>query len=464
MSLRVKLNPVKSKLNGVDKVTGVKLELTTIGAGATKATTTAQDSTIEIYELPGKGDKATSNRLIATLKLKLKVDASGKNPELDGNFGMSGEGLTHEPFVRGPFVKFVTKGGGATTTSFEAPDFSSDFWVDLDLSAQGKNLSGTNTDLLFLPWESEDEKNVLELGAKLLIAGATEADVKDNNQITIPLEHKAVPEDGTGPAKFDCLGVGMVYPTDNSLWASGAFPGNTKAAKAVASAINVFIEDTIVTKHTTATAPITLADLTTRLTRIFTDAGLPAPTVAQKTSADLTTAGFERRKTTRGTRWAAKTSLLANPDLFMDTEGLSMSMFDFWFVFETALTPASAGEAAEAETIANFDPTKKTKLVLTPGAVVPQSVTLVNGCTAHPTLGATEYPANMLASTIAHEIGHALGLRHGLRATGSGYDIGPAGHVDISRGLMSYVSTSNGVSPLLLFGPVHRSVLAKRFT
>ena len=32
MSLRVKLNPVKSALNKVDKVTGIKVELTTIGA------------------------------------------------------------------------------------------------------------------------------------------------------------------------------------------------------------------------------------------------------------------------------------------------------------------------------------------------------------------------------------------------------------------------------------------------
>jgi hypothetical protein len=462
MSLRVKLNPVKSKLNGVDKVTGLKIELTTQGAGPTKATTTQQDAKIEFYERPAAGDTAKTERLFATLTFKLKVDASDKNPELDGNFGMSGQGLTYEPFVRGPRVKFVTTGGSATSSSFEAPDFSSDFWLDLDLSAQGKNFA--ETDILFLPWESEAENNVIEIGSKLIIAGGVEADIKDNNLITVPIEHKNVPENGAGPARFDFLGVGMVYPLDNSLWTAGAFSGSKKAAKVVASSINVFLHDVIIPKHTTTQAPITLADIDTRLGKIFTDVGLPKPTVTQKTDADLLATGFERRSTQRGTRWAAKQAVLADPDSFMDTEGLSMGMFDFWFVFETALTPSGAGEAAEAEGIANFDPVKGTKLVLTPGAVIPQSVTLVNACTTHPTLGAVEYPANFLTSTIAHEIGHALGLRHGLRATGSGYDIGPAGHIDISRGLMSYVSTSNGVSPLQLFGPVHRTVLKKRFT
>ncbi len=464
MSLRVKLNPVKSALNKVDKVTGIKVELTTIGAGPTTATTTPQDAAIEFYERPGTGDKASADRRIATLKFKIKVDAGGKNPELDVNSGLSGEGLTHEAFVRGPFVKFVTSSGSMKSTTFEAPDFSSDFWLDLDLSPQGKGFDATNSDLLFLPWESEDEKNVFEIGAKLLIAGAVEADIKDNNQITVPIEHKGVPEDGKGPAKFDFLGVGMVYPLDNALWAAGAFPGSSKASKAVASSINVFLHDAILGKHSTTAAPITLSDITTRLTTIFTAAGLPAPTVTEKTDADLTAAGFERRKTNRGTQWCAKTALLADPDSFTDTEGLSMSLFDFWFVFETALNPSTAAEAAESEAISNFDPSKKTKLVLNPGALVPQSATLVKGCGVHPTKGATEYPANMLASTIAHEIGHALGLRHGLRATGSGYDIGPTGHADISRGLMAYVATRNGVSPLLLFGPVHKSVLQKRFT
>ncbi|WP_437664896.1 reprolysin-like metallopeptidase [Sorangium sp. So ce1182] len=457
----MKLNPVKSKLNGVDKVTGIKVELTTIGAGPTKATTTPQDAKIEFHERPGKGDTAKSNRLFATLAFKLKVDASGKNPELDGNYGFSGHSLTYEAFVRSPPVKFVSKGGGATSTSYEAPDTSSDFWLDLDLSAQGKNF--VDSDILFLPWESETENNVIEIGAKLYIAGSVEADVNDNNVVTVPLEHKAVPEDGTGTAKFDCLGVGMVYPLDNALWTPGAFPGSKKAAKVVAASINVFLHDVLITKHTKATAPITLADVDTRLGKIFTDAGLPKPTVTQKTDADLTAAGFEIRTTKRGKRWAAKKALLGDPDSFMDTEGVSMGMFDFWFTFETALAAASAGEAAEAESISNFDPSTGTKLVLTPGSVIPQSVTLVHGCTAHPTLGVAEYPANMLTSTIAHEIGHALGLRHGLRATGSGYDIGPAGHVDISRGLMAYVSTQNGVCPLQFFGPVHRTVLAKRF-
>lgn len=463
MSLRVKLNPVKSKLNGVDKVTGLKVELTTIGAGPTKATAAPQDAKIEFYERSGAKDVAKGDRLFATLSFKLNLDATGKIPELDGGVFTIQSNLTYEAFVRSPQVKVPNPAGSGASPFFEAPDTSSDFWLDLDLSAQGKNFFDTK--FLFLPWESEVENNVLEIGAKLIIAGSVEADVKDNNQITVPLEHKGVPEDGAGPAKFDFLGVGMVYPLDNSLWAPGAFTGSKKAAKAVASSIQIFVHDEILTRHTTPAAPITLADLDTRLGKIFTDAGLPRPTVTQKTDADLTAAGFERRTTARGTRWAAKAALLSDPDNFMDTEGLSMGMFDFWVVFESRLAPSSAGEAAEAEAIADFDPSRSpaTKLVLTPAAVIPQSVTGVAGCTAHPTLGASEYKANMLTSTIAHEIGHALGLRHGLRATPLGYDLGPVDHVDISRGLMAYVSTQNGVSPLLFFGPVHRTVLAKRF-
>ena len=130
---------------------------------------------------------------------------------------------------------------------------------------------------------------------------------------------------------------------DLPFWAPGAFSGSKKAAKAVASSIQIFLHDEILTRHTTPAAPITLADLDTRIGKIFTDAGLPRPTVTQKTDADLTAAGFERRTTARGTRWAAKAALLANPDSFMDTEGLSMGMFDFWVVFESKLTPSLSG-------------------------------------------------------------------------------------------------------------------------
>lgn len=460
MSLRVKLNAVKSKLNGVDKVTGLKLELTTGGAGPTNATNAPQDAKIEFYERAGSGDAAKSDRLFATLTFQLKVDAAGKNPEMDGN-NASPTNLAYEAFVRGPFVKSVTTSGSAKLTNWNAPDLSSDFWVDLDLSAQGKNF--TRADLLYLPWESTVENNVLEIGAKFLIAGTVEADVKDNNQVSVPLDHKAVPEDGSGTAKFDCVGVGIVYPVENALWAPKAFKGSAKAAKMVASTIQVFLHDQILLKHSTATVPITLADLQSRFAKIFTNAGLPAPTVVEKTNADLIAAGFEQRTTARGTRWTAKTALMADTAAHQDTDGVSMAFFDFWVVFEPTLTPVTASEGAEAEELADFDPTTTKKLVLWPTAVMNNNVALTHGCGVHPSLGATEYPANYLVTTIAHELGHALGLRHALMATGSGYDLGPSGHFDNARGLMSYSEIKNGICPLGFFGPVHKSTLEKRF-
>lgn len=459
MSLRVKLNAVKSKLNGVDKVTGLKLELTTGGAGPTNATAAPQDAKIEFYERAGSGDAAKSDRLFATLTFQIKVDAAGKNPEMDGN-NASPTNLAYEAFVRGPLVKF-SSGGAIKTTAWKAPDLSSDFWVDLDLSAQGKNF--TRAGLLYLPWESAVENNALEIGAKLLIAGTVEADVKDNNQVSVPLDHKAVPEDGSGTAKFDCIGVGMVYPVENALWVPKTFKSSAKAAKMVASTINVFLHDQILVKHSTTAAPITLTDLRTRFAKIFTNAGLPAPTLTEKTAAELTAAGFEQRSTTRGTRWTAKTALMADTASHLDTDGVELPFFDFWVVFEPTLTPVTTSEGAEAEEIADFDPSTSKKHVLWPTAVMNNNVALTHGCGVHPTLGATEYPANYLVTTIAHELGHALGLRHALMATGSGYDLGPAGHFDNARGLMSYSEITDGICPLGFFGPVHKSTLEKRF-
>lgn len=459
MSLRVKLNAVKSKLNGVDKVTGLKIELTTGGKGPTNATTTPQDATIELYERPATGDAASGDRLFAKLTFKLKVDPAGKDPELDGN-NTSPTNLTYESFVRGPHVKSVTQ-GAATMTNWLAPDVSSDFWLDLDLSAQGKNFR--RADVLYLPWESATEGNVLEIGAKLLIGTTVEADLKDNNQVSVPLDHKGVPEDGTGTTKLDFVGVGIVYPVENSLWAPKAFPSSGKAQKMVASTINVFLHDQILVQHSTTAAPLTLADLQTRFTKIFTAAGLPAPVLSQKTATDLTAADFERRSTGRGTRWTAKTALMADTDKHLDTDGVKLPFFDFWVVYEPALTPVTASEGAEAEEIADFDPSAKTKLVLWPTAVTKNNPALTKACGVHPTLGASEYPANYLVTTIAHEIGHALGLRHALMATGTGYDLGPSGHFDNTRGLMAYSETKDGVCPLGFFGPVHKATLEKRF-
>lgn len=455
--------------NKVKLVTGLKVELTTKGPGKTAATTTPQDATIEFYELPSSGDKATSERLIATLAFKLTVDAAGGDPKLDGDL-KSPTNLTYAPFVRGPFVK-VSMGG--VVRPAEAPDLSSDFWLDLELPQavfNGTSSTFNNSSRLHLPWESEDEKNVLEIGAKLTIAGTVESDIKANNIVSVRLDHTDVPRDGNGPEKDPCVGVGMVYPTVNHLWDSGEFEGAKKAAKMVAKTINVFLHDEIVARH----APVTLSEIATRLGKIFVDAGLPKPTVTEKTDADIRAAGFERRTTSRGKRWGCNAAKMVDPEKPLTTSGLSIDFFDFWLMWEPTLTGLTAGESAESESIMDFDPTTSKKMLLFPAAVLPESVKAMKTCNAnHPTFGATEYQANYVAWILAHEIGHGLGLEHGLRVDARAgvtpphppgtYHRGAAGHYDIARGVMALPQEGGGVWPLNLFGPVHKAVLARRF-
>lgn len=160
--------------------------------------------------------------------------------------------------------------------------------------------------------------------------------------------------------------------------------------------------------------------------------------------------------------------------LALTTSGLSVDFFDFWLMWEPALTGLTAGESAESESLMDFDPTTSKKMLLFPAAVLPESVKAMKTCNAnHPTLGATEYQANYLAWILAHEIGHGLGLEHGLRVDARAevtpphpqgtYHRGAAGHYDITRGVMALPQVGGGVWPLNFFGPVHRAVLARRF-
>ena len=282
MALRVKMNPIKEVLNGVSQTTGMKIALTTLTAGPTKATTSPQDAQIEFYEMDAKSGESKGQRLFATLKFKLSLSASGQ-PKLDGE-NKTPSSLVYETFLRSDHVKHPT--------GYFPPDRSGDFFLDLELPDQADNFF--NVSRLYIPWEVESD-HVAEIGARLLVAGSEEASPLANGIFTVPLDHKNVPENGkSGGLKIDHVGVGVVYPTDSSLWAPGVYGGAKKASKAPASAFNIYLHDQILDEFSKPpNRKVVLADVEARLIDVFSDTDLPKPTIALKTDADLKAKGFE---------------------------------------------------------------------------------------------------------------------------------------------------------------------------
>jgi len=337
--------------------------------------------------------------------------------------------------------------------------------------------------LLALPWLFEDTNPILQVNARLSVAEVVEADENSNTPLDVPLQHPAVPDEGVANdvARHPLLnyfGVRNIATLSNAARLPKIrFSGRT---------LRVFFHATFrafCTEHSSAS----LVDIATAVTTILTDAGFAAVTVSRDTPADAECGRFFRPVNGR-----FMSRLIVDPDqskrpedrienrfaaaianntpeavLIPDTMVVRVPFFDF-FIFAEQAEPPNPNELAHSEGAVSGGilPAAAEKLLVTPTII---ATGLGSGTPLRALLARVETTdhLNVLASTIAHEIGHSFGLRHNLAFPAAlPYRMGdPQG---LQRGVMAPAGTrqvpgSKDRSPLLFFGPVHQAMIRKLF-
>jgi hypothetical protein len=416
--VRVRLTPTKKAMTGYTPVAGVTLKLEAKGPAAGKVTTTAQAAKLELVEVAGTKDATTSERVLYSLDGTI-VD-NGGTPSFDST--------TNKP-----------------TRMFNSK--ASDFFLSLafDTTTFTVPLGGSG---LVLPWESSSENFQMEVRARLTVAGTIEADLAFNDVLDVTMKHLNVPDDGTNTADTsECVGVGTVYPTKHDfLKASDRIPFAGKT-------LNVFIHDGVGPGiNGMRPGAYVFANVKTALTTILTDAGFSTLNIVEVPSSDPKFSALWT--TVKGERVAMK---VTDPNNIADDEGTDIPFFDYWVFFETSKLP-SGSEAAQSESL---NPDKKTKISVAAGTKrIIQPIFVLKKSSPFSTALSSVLltdSQNLIGTLIAHEIGHSLGLRHGLD-----FDVGTGKYsVATEIGTMTGALVDGGNAIAQLYGPVHKDLIKK---
>jgi len=396
-------------------VTGVTISLTSRGRGAAPVQATPTPASLEFYELPVQGDTARTARLLGTLAGAIRLD--------------------------GTDFKFA--GGAPPLIQFAPLVDETDFFVPLTYDRT--NFENVTDQHLWLPWESVAERGRLELGVKLRIDSAVHADLANNDTLDVSLVHRGVPDDGTDTAqRFDCQGITEVYPTGNhNLTTAQRIPISSDPLRI---RVHDSVRDACNAVHA---GSFNLAQLTTHLTTIFRDAGFATVDVQLKSDADATAAWWQQRSG----RFIAKN--VADPRHASDLDGQELPFFEFWAFSQTSLF--ANGEAAESEALNpghEINVSARTKRVIAPIAVLGRQAKFDD------TYQQILQPATrmqFLASLLAHEIGHTLGLPHALHFNARSQSYSQLGGDII--GTMGLFRVDGGRGRVQKFGPVHKATL-----
>lgn len=417
----VKVTQTLSSLGGLNVVTSGNVQLVARGPGSSIITTSDQAAVIEFF------DESDKNNAIMTIAGTIKLDAGGPK------FNLSA----------------ATKNSNAGRTDFSLP-------LTFDQNTfDGSQFASSFT--LVLPWRIIKHGNVegFRIGAQLKIAGTLEGPAF-GDVLDLPLKHDQVDDDTEQNVKDVCLGVGTVYPTNNRFVSGRTIPQG--------SGVQIILQEGVrarfdVLSGAPAVNPSKFtSSIQSNIATILGTGGLRNITVREQTTAQ--TAADWKLNTSDGFTYSTR---CADPNNPQQGEGNTLDFFQFFFFPSSGLNSLGGDTLGMAEDINEFtngktgiDFTTKKKLVLRAGRLLMAG--LNSPMKAALTTAATEDDRlRLLSNVIAHEVGHAMGLRHSFAVTASGYTPAPA-----TGGLMGNSATTTAIQ-LDALGPIHERVLKTLF-
>jgi hypothetical protein len=407
---------------------GVTVRMEHFGNGTSAVTDSAQDAKFELLEIPGTNDTSKKSRVLFSIDGTI-IDKSGV-----------------------PFFDSSAPPALPPTTLFSRK--KSDFFIDLKFAPDNFKIPGKDTALV-LPWESSAEHFTMEVRARLSVAGKVESDPALNDTLDLTMNNLSVPNDGTDDADpSDGIGIGTVYLTKNYLL------NENERILAKGKTIAIFVEDAV-GQQANALKPnsYSVPALTKSLTTIMADAGFGKLAVTEFKRTDLrATALWDDAS---GEVVAKGIKDPKGPD---SDPSAVLPFFTYWVFANTSSNPPDDNEGAIAELLSDV----VNIAAATKPVYKPITLFLRAGTPLAKAIGSTladEVP-NAIATLIAHEVGHGMGLRHGLHfdISAGTYSVEPSRCLGTMAGqhVEEHVK-GEGHALAQLFGPVHKEVLKKHF-
>jgi len=326
-----------------------------------------------------------------------------------------------------------------------APDIMTRSDWSIRLNVDGTTLQIANGDPLVLriPWIFDPTNAFLQLNARLSINSTIETDVNSaaaNPPIEIPLQHDKVPDEAVANkvAEHPLLSFFGVH-TLSTMSRERTLPAGLSSAGLT---VNVFVDDTVLALVPAANT----GQLRTHVITVLQAAGFATVNVELAAAAPPTPPGqtppqtvrtrfaalfvqarvvkslnlwFMSRNVPEARRVAIATKMEANgdPPVILAGETVQIPFFDFFICAQNIDPPK--GEVGHSEIIDRVvganpratPPVVATKAILAPIVITAGSNSQSGMRKMISTLGG-EQTAQLVASTICHEIGHTLGLRH----------------------------------------------------
>jgi hypothetical protein len=372
--------------------------------------------------------------------------------------------------------------GPSTTIDFvPATGFDvqrSDWVLQIDGNPDSFGTGVVTSFFVQLPWQFIENPGRMRLSARLSIGGRVAADETVNTPLDLPLRHLQVPEDAaTNGTPLTFFGLRNLYTRSNAHTLPRVPSAN--------QAFNVILHSSF-TDFCTQSTSATVAAVITGVADILQDAGFqvvnflqgqPAVTDCNLHWKSVGGHFMGRRITDPNPSGKPPQDLLENRlsaaigNNNIGTVSIPSGMeevipfFDF-YIFAESADPPNATELAHSETTISslLNPTAATKAGITP-------IVIAKGFNSGSPLRrllsqiATTDHANVLATTICHEIGHTFGLRHAVAFRGQPPYV--AGDAAFQRGTMGsagfVVGSGTPRMPLGFFGPVHLQEISRLF-